>query len=198
MTLPVLPNPLVESLERRLETAATLVRSGFTGATQVQDWGGEWWAYRFEMALTRGGDGRALSAFFAALGGVRGRFLFTDPTAASEPGAGSPVVLTPDQGGHALVTGNWAADQRVMRAGDLLSLGTGGTTRLYQVTEDAWSEVTGVATLRIVPRLRASPPVNAPVEISAPQVLLRLTAPVPTRIGRSESYRFTVTAREAL
>jgi len=49
-----------------------------------------------------------------------------------------------------------------------------------------------------VPRLRASPTDGASLEVAAPAVLLRLAAPVPARIGRADSYRFSLTAREAL
>jgi hypothetical protein len=76
--IPELPLTLVQALERRLVTATSLASSPFTGGEQVQDWGGEWWEYSLEMARTTGRDGRRLSAFFAALGGPRGRFLFRD------------------------------------------------------------------------------------------------------------------------
>lgn len=164
----------------------------------MQDWGGEWWEYSFEMALTRGSEARALSAFFAALGGMRGRFLFEDPSAMPLPDTGAPVVLNPGQSGTRLETGNWMPNRLVMRAGDLFSLGSDAATRLYQVTADAHSAVTGVAMLQIVPRLRRVPLANEMLEIARPRVALRLTGPVPTRIGRADTHRFTVNAREAL
>ena len=55
-----------------------------------------------------------------------------------------------------------------------------------------------MATLAFVPRLRSAPEDGAPLEIAAPAVLLRLTAPVPTRIGRAESFLFSLAAREVL
>jgi len=78
--IPELPLTLVQSLERRLVSATAVATSPFTGSEQVQDWGGEWWEYGIEMARTAGRDGRKLSAFLAALGGPRGRFMFRDPT----------------------------------------------------------------------------------------------------------------------
>ena len=60
------------------------------------------------------------------------------------------------------------------------------------------ADADGRATLASCRGCGASPADAAPLEIAAPAVLLRLTAPVATRIGRVESYRFSFTAREAL
>jgi hypothetical protein len=60
------------------------------------------------------------------------------------------------------------------------------------------SNASGLATLAFVPKLRSAPADGAALEIAAPAVLLRLTAPVPTRIGRADTFLFTLTAREAL
>jgi hypothetical protein len=49
-----------------------------------------------------------------------------------------------------------------------------------------------------VPPLRASVPVGTLLGLNAPSVLLRLTAPVPSVIGRADQHRFTISAREAL
>ena len=198
MSLPVLPLPLIESLERRLVTSVAVATSPFTGGQQVQDWGGDWWEYRFDMALTKGAQGRLLSGFFAGLGGPRGRFLFADPSVDPIPGTGAPIVALANQTGATLATEGWEPDRLVLRAGDLVSLGSEDSTRLYQVTGDVTSSATGAATLALAPRLRRAPPQFAPLNVSAPQVVLRLTEPVPTRIGRADSYRFSVTAREAL
>jgi len=54
------------------------------------------------------------------------------------------------------------------------------------------------AVINFVPPLRASVPAGALLGLDAPSVLLRLTAPVPTVIGRADQHRFTLTAREAL
>ena len=54
------------------------------------------------------------------------------------------------------------------------------------------------AALAFVPPLRASVPVGTLLGLDAPSVLLRLTAPVPSIIGRADQHRFTISAREAL
>jgi hypothetical protein len=196
--IPELPQTLVQSLERRLVSATSVATSTFTGSEQVQDWGGEWWEYGIEMARLSGRDGRRLSAFIAALGGLRGRFLFRDPTIRQSGIAYAPVVAGGLQTGTTLITSGWPTSSTPLFAGDFFSLGSDQQTRLYQLTADVVSDEAGLAALSFVPRLRAAPVDGTPLEIAAPTVVLRLTAPVPTRIGRADTFLFTLTAREAL
>ena len=196
--IPELPLTLVQSLERRLITTTAVAASPFTGSEEVQDWGGEWWDYGIEMARTTGRDGRRLSAFLAALGGPRGRFLFRDPSIRQPGSTLAPQVAGSFQSGNQLVTAGWPPFSTPLLAGDFFSLGTDAQTRLHQLTADVVTDEAGEATLAFVPRLRSSPADGTPLEIAAPAVVLRLTAPVPTRIGRTESFLFTLAAREAL
>lgn len=198
MSLPTLPLTLVISLNRTLKAAVTPVPSAFTGSEQVQDWGGRWWHYEIEMALTKGVDGRKLSGFFAALSGAAGRFLLVDPSAAHQVStAGSPLVSGGSQTGNTLLSTGWEPNTTPLLSGDLFSLASGAQTRLHQLTEDVSSNATGAATLSFAPPLRESPLDQAGLNVTAPAVCLRLTSPVPTRIGRADTYRFTLTAREA-
>lgn len=196
--IPELPLTLVQSLERRLVSATAVATSPFTGSEQVQDWSGEWWDYAIEMARMTGRDGRRLSAFLAALGGPRGRFLFRDPTIRQPGFSFTPVVVGGLQTGGTLNTSGWPASTTPLFAGDFFSMGSDQQTRLYQLTADVISNTAGLASLSFVPRLRTSPADGAALQIAAPAVLLRLTAPVPTRIGRADTFLFTLTAREAL
>ena len=196
--IPELPLTLISSLERRLVSTTAVATSPFTGTEQVQDWGGEWWEYAIEMARTSGRDGRRLSAFLAALGGPRGRFLFRDPTI-RQPGMPlSAHVAGGFQTGGMLVTAGWPPFSTPLLTGDFVSIGSEAQTRLHQLTADVVSDEAGLATLSLLPRLRAAPIDGAALEIAAPAVLLRLTAPVPTRIGRADTFLFTLTGREAL
>ena len=194
-----LPLTLVESIERRLATAVSAQTSPFTGSQQVQDWGGEWWEVTFDVALTKGRNGRRLSAFFTGLGGMRGWFTLRDPSAARPDLASKTIsVAGVGQSGNTLVTSGWDAEALALEAGDFFSVGTGSDMRLHMVTADVAADASGVAVLTFTPRLRQSPVDLSPVEIAAPGVALRLTQPVPTRISRADSFRFSVTAREAL
>ncbi len=195
MAIPVLPLTLVSSLERRLVTSVAEARSPFTGTSQIQDWGASWWEYQIEMAVTQGANARRLSAFFTALGGLRGRFLFPDPSIEVPLGAGDPYVTEAQvSGAPKLQTAGWGQG---LRAGDFFQLGSGATTRLYQLTEDV-APLGSEAALQFVPSLRAAVQVGTPIGLDAPSVLLRLTAPVPTVISRADQHRFTISAREAL
>lgn len=196
--IPELPLTLVQSLERRLITTTAVAASPFTGSEEVQDWGGEWWDYGIEMARTTGRDGRRLSAFLAALGGPRGRFLFRDPTIRQPGSLLAPLVAGSFQTGNQLVTAGWPPFATPLFTGDFFSLGTDAQSRLHQLTADVITDEAGEATLAFVPRLRSAPADGTPLEIAAPAVVLRLTAPVTTRIGRAESFLFTLAAREAL
>lgn len=198
MNLPTLPLTLVTSLNRTLRAAVTPVPSAFTGSEQVQDWGGRWWHYEIEMALTKGADGRRLSGFLAALGGAAGRFLLTDPAATHQASIlGAPLVSGGSQSGSTLLSAGWEPDTAPLLSGDLFSLGADAQTRLHQLTADVIADATGTATLSFVPPLRAPPLDQAGLNVTVPTVCLRLTSPVPTRIGRADTYRFTLTAREA-
>ena len=100
--------------------------------------------------------------------------------------------------GTLLSTSGWTPGEPALLAGDFFSLGSGQATRLHQVTADALADADGHATLQCVPRLRRAIRPGAAVEVAAPGLALRLTAPVPTRISRADRHRFTVSAREAL
>ena len=195
MVLPTLPLVLVSSLERRLVTSVAEARSPFTGTAQIQDWGAAWWEYQFEMAVTQGANARKLSAFFTALGGLRGRFLFPDPSITVPQGTGDPYVTEAQiAGASTLRTAGWGMG---LQAGDFFQLGSAETTRLYQLTEDVVPQGSE-AVLTFVPPLRTAVPVGTQLGLTAPSVLLRLTAPVPTVIGRADQHRFTISAREVL
>ena len=195
MTIPVLPLTLVSSLERRLVTSVAEARSPFTGTSQIQDWGASWWEYQIEMAVTQGAKARRLSAFFSALGGLRGQFLFPDPSIEVSVAAGNPYVTEAQGAGvSTLRTAGWGLG---MRAGDFFQLGSDATTRLYQLTGDV-TPLGSEAMLAFMPPLRAPVPVGTLVGLETPSVLLRLTAPVPSVIGRADQHRFTISAREAL
>ncbi|KGK99887.1 hypothetical protein [Thalassobacter sp. 16PALIMAR09] len=195
MSIPILPLNLVSSLERRLVTSVAEARSPFTGTSQIQDWGASWWEYQIEMAVTQGAKARRLSAFFTALGGMRGRFLFPDPSIEVPIAAGNPYVIEAQAAGAStLRTAGWGLG---LRAGDFFQLGSDVTTRLYQLTADV-TPLGSEVTLAFVPPLRASVPVGTLLGLETPSILLRLTAPVPSVIGRADQHRFTISAREAL
>ena len=191
-----MPRQLVKEASRTLIDSVGVTASPFTLSAQLQDWGGRAWQYELEFAVHLGREGREVSAFFAMVGRA-GTFLFRDPGLVTDA-AGSPVVSGAGQTGTALVTSGWPASATVLRMGDGFSIGSGSQTRLHQLTQDAISGPTGVATLIFTPALRYAPPNAAPLEVRNPAVLLRLTEPVPARFHKRELYRFSLKAMEAL
>ena len=126
---------------------------------------------------------------------MRGRFLFPDPSIEVPVAAGNPYVTEVQvAGATTLSTAGWGLG---LRAGDFFQLGSEATTRLYQLTADV-IPLGSEASLAFVPPLRASVPVGTLLGLETPSVLLRLTAPVPSVIGRADQHRFTISAREAL
>ena len=175
MGIPVLPITLVSSLERRLVTSVAEARSPFTGTSQIQDWGASWWEYQIEMAVTQGAKTRRLSAFFAALGGLRGRFLFPDPSIEVPLGLGNPYVTEAQVvGASTLRMAGWGLG---LRAGDFFQLGSEATTRFYQLTADV-TPLGSEATLAFVPPLRASVLINrgSPLRAGPPSASIRRPA----------------------
>lgn len=190
-----LPLTRVTDVTRRLATAVGITPSPFTLSAQVQDWGGEVWEYDIEFAvLADSADGRRLGAFLASLGGPRGTFTFRDPFIRNPVGLGAPMVNGGGQTGNSLITDGWL---KGMAAGDFIQLGTGVSTRLYQLTAD-FTPSGGAATLQITPRLRSATVDNEAIVVTSPGVLLRLVEPQSVRIGLADLHRFSVRAREAI
>lgn len=192
----LLPREAFTDVRRVLLDSVALVQSPFSLSRQAQDWGGRAWSYEIDFAIQQGRQGRQLSAFFAQIGRA-GTFLLRDPGFATDA-AGSPLVMGAGQTGVSLVTDGWPVNSTVLRYGDAFQIGTGSATRLHQLTQDAVSGPTGVATLNFVPALRYAPADNAPLEVQRPAVLLQLVDPVPAAFGLGEFYQFTLKAVEAI
>lgn len=191
-----LPRELYSSVTRTLVDSVAMTRSPFSGARQVQDWGGRAWAYDIEFAVHQGREGREVSAFFAQIGRAN-PFLLRDPSFITQA-SGAPVVRGGGQTGTTLLTEGWPANATVLRMGDAFQIGTGMGTRLHQLTADAVSGALGRATLSFVPALRYAPLAGDPLEVRQPAVLLGLAEPFPAVITKAELYRFSLRADEWL
>lgn len=198
MPLPIIPTTALNGVRRTPVTSSAAVGSPFSGKQQVYAWGGEWWEYDLEFWPQYGADGRALSGFLTALGGLTGTFIFKDPAEKNTASVGTPVVAGASQTGSSLNTSGWTPSITVLTAGQFIQLGTDTTTRLHQVTADATSDGGGLATLAIWPALRESPADLASITIDEPGVILRLQESPPTFIAPTTSYRFSLSAREVI
>lgn len=193
-----LPRTWVASLERRLVTATSQTPSPFTGSTEVQDWGGEWWEYDIEFAAQSGYLARSVGAALTALGSGRGLLLFVDPSILPKELTQPITLQLAVSSGNLLQTQGWPPNSPAALSGDFISIGTGRDTRLYQVGFDVAANAQGRAALTIFPAMRASLPAGTVIEVNQPKVLLRPTSSVPTRIERAARHRFTMSAREAI
>lgn len=190
-----LPLTLVRRVRRQLSASRAFATSPFTGTQQVQDWGGRWWEYEIEFAVTQGANARRLSVFLDALEGGVGTFILRDPSISQPVGINNCLVNGTSQTGTSLVTDGWVGPG--LRAGDFFSLGLGATLRLYRVTADVVL-TSGAGTIQFVPPLRSSPADNQIVNNINPGVLLRPQGVIPTEIGRVDKHQFTISAREAI
>jgi hypothetical protein len=149
-----LPRTWVAGLERRLVTATSQTQSPFTGSTEVQDWGGEWWEYEIEFAAQSGPLARSVSAALSALGSGRGILRFADPSIEPKSLSQTITLDLPVSGGNVLQTRGWPAALPAMASGDFLTIGADRESRLHQVAFDAAANMNGIATLTVFPALR--------------------------------------------
>lgn len=196
MTVPVLNAKIAQANPPRLQTAMVDVTSPQTLTTQTQVWQGERWVYDVTLSATQGAEGRALSAFFNSLGRYGNKFLFVDPSVDQAIG-GTPLVCGAGQTGNSLQIDGVPAGQ-VFREGDAFSLGSGESTRFYQITAGSIANGSGQATITFVPALRSSPADNAPLEVVAPKVYLKFDGPVPSTLEPAMIYRYSFSAYEAI
>lgn len=172
--------PALAGITLRRAPVTGMSRSPYTGAQYVVAYAGQWWEADCLLPTMKRPEAAAWRSFFAKLNGSYGTFLLGDPTgqvprgsAASAPG--TPLVKGAGQSGGTLVIDGLppgAADY--LMAGDFIQLGTGLSSRLHMVTDDADVNGSGEATLNLWPNLRASPSDNAAVIVSGAKGLFRL------------------------
>ena len=154
-TLPTLQGPANATLTSiqptRISVSHSLKRQARTSNAQR-------WAISFVWPPMKRSVFMAYYAFLLAQRGQADTFVCTMPghTAAQGTWSGSPVVSGAGQTGRSVVLGGFTASQAgVAKAGDLIKFA--GHTKVYMVTADAASNVSGVATVAIEPALVASP-----------------------------------------
>lgn len=175
-----LPSNCIARAVLRAENVVGVSRSPFTGQQQVQRHQGQWWAADIELPPLVGHELSApWVAFLISLRGQFGTFLMGDPGKPQPRGVatGAPVVDGANQTGERLnVRGFTANVIGILRAGDYIQLGSGGSARLHTVLLDSDSDSQGRVTLDIWPRLRASPANGSAVITRNPVGLWRLAS----------------------
>ncbi len=177
LQLPVFPDAAAVTI-RPLNTVA-IQRAPHSLKQQVQRFDGQLWQAEIKLRSMARAVAAPWTAFLLALNGRQGTALVGDPAAAAPLGVatGTPLVDGASQTGASLATKGWSPSvSGILKAGDYISLGTGATTRLHQVIEDADSDGGGLAALTIWPDLRESPADGAAVASQSPKGAFRLTA----------------------
>lgn len=145
---------------------------------QVQRFGGQLWSAEIELPDMPRAVAAPWTAFLLAMNGRHGTVLVGDPAAVAPLGVatGTPLVDGASQAGGSLATKGWSASVTgILKAGDYIQLGSGATTRLHQVIEDADSDGGGLAALTLWPDLRESPADGAAVTTQSSKGAFRLT-----------------------
>lgn len=151
----------VNNLQIKMLNSVAVVRSKFAYNRKAHNFTGEMWEMSGTLPLMNRDTAEAYLAFIAKLKGKYGSFLFPLPTSISSARGswgGTPVVDGGSQTGDTLdIRGLPNNITGVARQGDYINLGTGATTRMHKVLDDANSNGSGETTINIWPSLRTSP-----------------------------------------
>lgn len=173
------PDTCAASVIMTLNRVIGETESPFTLESQAFRWPGEQWAISFNLpSITSRAVASEWIAFGAAMEGKYNRFLFGDPLGRAPRGVatGSPVVDGLGQTGNTLITKGWTiSTNNILMKGDYIQIGTGLSAKLHMVIENANSDGSGVATLNIVPALRASPADGAAIIVNNARGVFKFT-----------------------
>lgn len=122
----------------------------------VRSRGGQRWSLEFTYAPLTREEWAPIYAFLLSQVGQEGVFTVVPPHLRTHQGSGTgvPTVDMLVSAGATAVQTTWAdTSTTVMKAGDLLTFS--GGAKVYMLTEDAVSDGSGLASLRVIPELHA-------------------------------------------
>lgn len=196
LTLPLRPSPARFKINQASFSAFT--QSPWSASQQVQLNAGQIWSIEIDLPAMGDDDARNWAGTLAALNGRFGTFLFGDPRWKTPRGnwGDAPTINGDGQTGQTLAVNNLPSEG-IVRAGDYFQIGTGSSSRLYMLTQDA-TAVGGAATLDIWPRLRSATVSGAAIITARPQSVFRLSGPNVERNFEPFRYGFSLSMLEAL
>lgn len=165
------PGPRPSSLHWYLESNTKTFRSPFNGSSQVARFPGSRWKCTVGYDVLDDAQARKIEAVLASLDGEYGRVKIRDWGRDGGSTAATVLVTDANQTGSTLSTKGWPANTMVMQAGYYLTV----NSELKKVTEDVFSNSSGVAVIPISPMLRSSPAVNSTVEVREPWGIFKLS-----------------------
>ena len=164
----------------RIRRVIGQTQSPFSGQTQTFKHSGEWWEAEVTLPPMKQAIAKKWVASLVSLRGVSGQMLLGDwdartPNGTASSSAGTPLVNGGSQTGNSLIIDGATASQTgYLVAGDYIQIGSGLSSRLHLVVEDANTDSSGNATLSIEPALRSSPADNTAITVSSPKGVFRL------------------------
>ena len=178
--------------------ATKIMESPYNQVEEVWEEPGDKWHISLRWAFLTKAEGRQLRAHLLALRGHSG-VTFIEDTAHQNEGSwnGVPVVHGADQYGVTLDIRGLAPSQTIGKAGDRFQLGN----RLHELTEDAQSNGSGVATLTFQPEIATVPTDGDAIIHDRPRVRAMLKDPskLPSFSGTKAGFRnIQVEFQEAL
>jgi hypothetical protein len=195
---------IIEQAEFKTRSLVGMTTGFLSGVQQVHAFPGQWWEADVVVAPSNEPEGRAIAAWLTSLNGSEKTVLFGDPACATPQGGaattpGTPLVNGASQTGSALIIDGAGAGQTpYLSAGDYIQLGSGSTSRLHMVLEDANSDGSGNVTVSLWPNLRAAPADDAAVVVSDAKGLFRLSDNNVSWSLRTVIWGFRFSLREAL
>lgn len=190
------------SIQMRAIRASVISMSPFSFKQQTLNYSGGRWEADITLPPMDKDRARQWLGFLVALDGVKGTFLMGDPDGELPLGhaGGTPLVKGADQTGSTLqIDGATANKSQWLRAGDYIQLGSGSTSTLHMVQQDAASDASGNVTLEIFPGVRTAPADDAAVTVQGCKGLFRLADPNTTfSIQSAAIYGINFSVMEAI
>lgn len=168
------PNSVRLALAANTQTGG---RSPFDGTEQTLELPGARWTAEIRWQNLPDAQWRLMQAFVASLGGRAGRFLW-GPTHIPRKGTrtGAAFVVGASQVGKVLNTGGWSGAGNPFLTGDLVGyVDPTGRNMFHMVTADATVDGANASAVAIAPAIRRSPANAAPLVLTAPKAVWRLT-----------------------
>jgi len=192
----------IRSIELRAVNAVAYSQSPFTYAGQSHAYSGQTWQADITLPPMKRDDAEQWIAWLISLRGQYGTFLLNDPSATTPRGSagGTPLVNGASQtGGTINLDGCTASQTGWLKAGDYIQLGSGSSSRLHKVLQDADSDASGEVSLDIWPHIRTSPVDNSAVTTSTAKGVFRLASNEQAwSVSEASIYGLTFGAFEAL
>lgn len=186
LALPTHKNP--RSIDITMRKVVGVNTAPASLVAQTYEWPGERWEAQIVLAPAMArDDGDPWVAWLTSLRGPVGSFLLGSLAGATPRGAAAGNPGTPQVDGDqaaqlrtlAIKTG-LGTTANYLRAGDWLQLGTGSTSRLHKVLQDASLDSSGKVTLDIWPALRSAVGNSAPIVLSGAKGKFMLATSSPS------------------